>query len=152
MFFHSDPSGVPMGIGSHSLPQQRHLALVGGAVKHLGSAAVDGPLWIFCALTLFHSPLLPNAQRNLVCVRRLRELRQPRQCTGSYPSHERLSDRNEEVESSAKETEGRQSPLLTQPTFSIHCSSTGTSAPVHTCLLYAENERQLENLWSAALI
>ncbi|CAG5864839.1 unnamed protein product [Menidia menidia] len=56
---------------------------------------------------------------------KFRELRQPCECTGSYPGHERLSNRDEEVESPAKETEGCQPPLLTQPTFSIHCSSTG---------------------------
>ena len=53
------------------------------------------------------------------------ELRQPCQRTGSYSSHERLSDWNEEIESPVKETEGCQPPLLTQPTFSIHCNSTG---------------------------
>lgn len=41
------------------------------------------------------------------------ELRQPSKCTSGHPGHERLSDRDEEVESSVKTAEGRQPSVLT---------------------------------------
>lgn len=57
MFFHSDPSGVPMGIGDRFLPQLRHLAFVSGTVKRLGAPAAFRACYGSCALTLFCSPL-----------------------------------------------------------------------------------------------
>lgn len=76
-----------------------------------------------------HSPKSSQTLCVCVCSCRIRELWQPCECTGSYSGHERLPDRNEEVESPTKETEGCQPPLLTRPTFSIHCSSTGEGSP-----------------------
>lgn len=113
-------------------PRQRHLVSSRSSVK----------LQLACLCSRNHQPLLHSQIWNwpdwlesgrtlhkLVCFCRICQLRQPCECAGSYSGHERLPDRDEEVESPTKETEGCQPPLLTPPTFSIHCSSTGEARP-----------------------
>lgn len=89
-------------------------------------------------ITLSFLPLAP--------LRRVRELRQPRQRPGCHPIDERLPDRHEETQGAAEEAEGRQPPLLA-PAHSQPAPNPAAGAAV----AHRENAGQTPEVFSPRL-